>query len=282
LFHVDRGKLRAKVQQRQAEQDRANQAEAEAIESHNPWYVKLFNRQIPSLWTFFALGYIPSIGVGIAAGVLAPSVVHNRTEEFEPHNMVDDIKFWIEISGLDIYCAPSYSSGVIWYLLPSVFLLFSTTMLVRFKSIQTMRLTQCMRFMRKNEKRNAQAVLKTWKDLKRNSVYGTMTGDLDNPIAIEMKSSSLILLVIFFSFLFNTLQGLFVSGLAIPFGVVSVIQAIILFSMNVGQKYTAIWTLLGDACEKYFPCLRPEDADKSSCSESTTDSNCCENHGFEA
>ena len=55
--------------------------------------------------------------------------------------------------------------------------------------------------------------------------------------------------------------------MAVPYGVVSVLQAISFFSFNVGEKYTPLSDKLGDVCQRTFPCLKSNNQDEDEDSE---------------
>merc|ERR1712142_1377084 len=110
-------------------------------------------------------------------------------------------------------------------------------------------------------------VLKSWQNYKRNSVYGTVN---KHPLGNQLKSSSLTLLFMFLGWLLITLQGIFIWGMAVPYGVVAVLQSVIFFTFNVGQRYSAFWGRMADLCETTLPCLKSvEDEEEESAATST-------------
>ena len=75
------------------------------------WYIQFFcNTKSPSIFTLFALGYLPALiltALALFSKQLVAPIKRPDTDNIDlNHTNVIDYKYWSSIKGIDVYCSP--------------------------------------------------------------------------------------------------------------------------------------------------------------------------------
>lgn len=197
----------------------------EVVNENRTWYISFFARFRPPIWVLLCYGYLPAIVIAcISFGVKPP--VHFQTG-FEEGTTILDV--WTNVTGIDTFCWPGIKSSLIWYMVAAVPLMICISLFFRLKAIQMVRILRGG-----NSTRVKATAMSSVTDWQRQSSSREKPINMDE---FHLKSSSLILLVMFFSWTLGILQSIFVWGLTIPFGTMCFLLGFVYLLMYVASEH---------------------------------------------